>query len=178
MEQIRIALCGENQKNLRLLEKDLMRHVNGEYKKDLHIDLYNRSQDLNLLADRYDAICFTDRLIHAFALIEKKEIVLPLRKEIKTYYIDDIYYIEADMKQIHIWTADTETVEQFAFHEIRDLLKDEDFLQIHRSYLVNSKHIKSIDNCSVHMKNGISLPISKYRKAAVYEQWRIYLNSK
>lgn len=176
-QQIKIALCGDDQHCLQVLKNRIIQHASEKYRDKIHIDQYDRRMDLNIIAQQYDVICFNDRFIKAFAMTDRKEIVLSLKRKIKTYYVDDIYYVEADMKNIHIWQEQSEVIEQFSFHEIKDLLEGENFIQIHRSYLVNCKYIKSIDNCLAYMKNGACLPISKYRKADVYQQWKNYLQT-
>lgn len=177
MERIKIAVCGDDRHCLQIMENKIVQNVNRKYKNKIQVDQYDRHVDLNLIAQQYDVICFNDHFIKAFAMTDRKEVVLSLKRKIKTYYVDDIYYVEADMKNTHIWLEQSEVIEPLSFHEIKSLLEGENFIQIHRSYLVNCKHIKSIDNCLAYMKNGACLPISKYRKTDVYQQWKSYLQT-
>ena len=49
---------------------------------------------------------------------------------------------------------------------ILDQLPQEDFLQIHKSYIVNTKYITHIDGSTLYL-NEISLPIARNRKEAI-----------
>ncbi len=178
MEPVKIALYGNDPIDLQIVENKIRKYAKTEYKENLQIDPYNTRNDLNMIAGKYDVICLNDRVIDVFAIEDKKEVVLSLKRKIKTYYVDDIYYVEADMKYVRICMESSDVREQVSFHKMVELLQEEPFLQIHRSYLVNCKYIKSIDDCVAYMKNGSCLPISKYRKLDVYKQWNDYLQAK
>ena len=54
--------------------------------------------------------------------------------------------------------------------EYEEILEGHEFIRIHKSYLVNKKHIKKIDkDAMAWMSDGKSFPVSRRRKEAVME---------
>lgn len=52
--------------------------------------------------------------------------------------------------------------------EYEDILAEHHFIRIHKSFLVNEKHVKKLDNdCVLWLKNDISVPVSRRRKQEV-----------
>lgn len=51
-----------------------------------------------------------------------------------------------------------------------DLLEEEGFVKVHRSYLVNEDHVVRIKHRIAFMDNGKEVPISKYRVKDVKER--------
>ena len=89
-------------------------------------------------------------------------------KELRSFYLDDIYYIEADLNRVHLMTNREENILPIGITETEELL-DERFIKVHRSYLVNMDHIDRISNRSVYLDNGKKIAVSKYRLREVKE---------
>ena len=49
--------------------------------------------------------------------------------------------------------------------EIEELLNDKSFLQVHKSFVINLKHVKRLTMNNVVMESGKSIPVSKARSA-------------
>lgn len=62
--------------------------------------------------------------------------------------MDEIFYIKADLDEIIMRTKDNFVYAKRKIGDIEDILKDENFFRIHRSYLVNIDKIKSIKSVS------------------------------
>lgn len=62
--------------------------------------------------------------------------------------IDEIFYIKADLDEIIMRTKDNFVYAKRKIGDIEDILKDENFFRIHRSYLINIDKIKSIKSVS------------------------------
>ncbi len=81
-------------------------------------------------------------------------------------FLDNILYIEAKSHQVLIKTENGDIVSrELIFQSIPQLLT-EGFIQCHRKYIINTKHITQYDrtNHYVHVKN-IPIPVSKtYQK--------------
>ena len=89
--------------------------------------------------------------------------------------LQKLYYVEACRKtcQLHTSTGVIELKVQFS--ELIDKLTPYDFLQPHRSYLVNPCFIFRLDANDVVLDNGEKIPISRNRHAAMKEEffrWR------
>ena len=69
--------------------------------------------------------------------------------------------------EIHLQNQKRIIVHQ-TLKSILDQLPQEDFLQIHKSYVVNTKYITHIEGSSLYL-NEISLPIARNRKEAILE---------
>lgn len=55
--------------------------------------------------------------------------------------------------------------------EVEKLLDDKIFIKTHRSYIVNKNWIQSLLENEVVLKNGKKVPISRYRRKEVEEQF-------
>ena len=60
---------------------------------------------------------------------------------------------------------------------IEKVLSDHEFLRIHKSYLVNMKHIRKLCNYSILLVTGEELPIPRLRFQTVKEQFVTYKGS-
>ena len=58
--------------------------------------------------------------------------------------------------------------------EIEGRLKEYGFLRIHKSYLVNMKHVRRIGNYEAELDSGERLPIPRLRFQAVKEEYAVY----
>lgn len=87
----------------------------------------------------------------------------------KTYFLipDDICYAEASNVRSILHTMAGPITVCHSLGSICAMLPPE-FIRIHRSYLVNRRHVKEIRRYSVFMKNGASLPIPEKRYRAVF----------
>lgn len=88
----------------------------------------------------------------------------------------DIVYLEVINKTIHIRYWDDDDYFQGTLNNLKDIFCSYHFLQTHRSYLVNSDYIQKISRTSILLKNGDSVPVSKYRYKELLEQFPINLN--
>ncbi|WP_300485140.1 LytTR family DNA-binding domain-containing protein [Flavobacterium sp.] len=79
----------------------------------------------------------------------------------------NILYIQSMQNYIEIHLENSKRlIIHHTLKKILDQLPTEDFLQIHKSYIVNSKQISRIDGATLYIKD-IALPISRNRKAEV-----------
>lgn len=98
-------------------------------------------------------------------------LVLESGKHTVQYQMKDICYVEANGKNVLIYSMG-ETVEiRAAFSEVERQLPKLQFIKIHRSYLVNYEYIRELSSGKVELLNGTKLPISKYRMQQVREQY-------
>lgn len=87
---------------------------------------------------------------------------------------DDIRYIEGQNEYLKVHLASEEPfLTHMTFKQISELLP-KNFIQIHRSYIANMKRAASVGRTSVTLDNGIKIPVSDTKRAALVE----YMNNK
>lgn len=85
---------------------------------------------------------------------DRKKITLAVGKEIGTFFVDDIYYVEADLSKIRLVTKDGEFLLSISISKVQEVLEREEFVKVHRSYLVNADHVVKIKHRTAYMDNG------------------------
>lgn len=95
----------------------------------------------------------------------------------KNVNLEKIYYIESNLHKVVFWIKE-ESLERFSLYEklnrIEEKIKNQKFIRIHQSYLVNMKHIISIKNYKTVLDNGEELPMSKAKFKAAKEAFIEY----
>ena len=95
----------------------------------------------------------------------------------KNVNLEKIYYIESNLHKVVCWIKE-ESLERFSLYEklnrIEEKIKNQKFIRIHQSYLVNMKHIISIKNYKTVLDNGEELPMSKAKFKAAKEAFIEY----
>jgi DNA-binding LytR/AlgR family response regulator len=74
---------------------------------------------------------------------------------------DDIFYLNADGDYCEIITSEKKYLSSEPLKKWTDLLGDDDFFRIHKSYVINLRKIVKINSSSVYLQNGIELPIGR-----------------
>ena len=95
----------------------------------------------------------------------------------KNVNLEKIYYIESNLHKVVFWIKE-ESLERFSLYEklnrIEEKIKNQKFIRIHQSYLVNMKHIISIKNYKTVLDNGEELSMSKAKFKAAKEAFIEY----
>jgi DNA-binding LytR/AlgR family response regulator len=171
---MRVALYGKSIEKIQEKKEQITGSLCGE-NMDCNVDLYTEKQLLKTNLFQYDMVCLTDSFLELLGNEKRREVTFAWGKRMETCYVDDIYYVEAELKNVHIRYEKSETVVHMLFSQVEEILQGEFFIKIHRSYLVNCCHIQGMDDRTVCLKNGVVLPISKYRTEEVHQQYREYL---
>ena len=90
------------------------------------------------------------------------------KKIIRLYY-DDIIYCESNGHYVTLHTTDTSYTIRQSINDLAQAIQSDSFYRIHRSYLLNLKHLKLVqDNKITLQKNQAILPIGRgYKKGLV-----------
>lgn len=83
--------------------------------------------------------------------------------------LNDILYVESLQNYVCIHTSKEQIITHSSLKNVVESLPGNDFIQIHKSYVVALKHIESTDSFSVFM-NGKELPIGATFKEAFFEK--------
>ncbi len=95
-------------------------------------------------------------------------------KDIFSFDISKIQYIESNRKQCLIVTDLNKTYVTFKLADFEKCLDTYEFIKPHRSYLVNCQSIFHISKTSIKLTNGIDIPVSRDRLESVKQQFLIY----
>lgn len=76
--------------------------------------------------------------------------------------VDDIFYVESRNRKIIIFVPDEEIESYGKISEMEGKL-GKAFFRVHKGYLTNMKYVERYSRTEVWLKNGSSLPISKYK---------------
>lgn len=93
-------------------------------------------------------------------------VVVKSRSKIHVIPVEKISYIEAQDDYVMIYTPESKHLKQKTMKYFDAHLPDEDFIRIHRSYIVKLAEITQLqlyekDSYIVILKNGTKLPVSK-----------------
>ncbi len=102
---------------------------------------------------------------------------------IQTVERNDIEYVENMSRTLHVHMVDgREIVSRFlrcSFEEsTKELLASESFVQVHKSYIVNLRHVKIYRQNMITVRSGKELPVSKNKQTGVKRVYLDYLSEK
>ena len=115
-----------------------------------------------------------DELVEEFAKYEKR-MEQHIQKNFQYYLyqrngfkskirLSQIYYVESLRHQVIIHSINGQMTERKSLGQLMKDLQSHDFIQIHKSYIVNKKMIKEIKGQEVILKDQTSLPIGRSYK--------------
>lgn len=107
--------------------------------------------------------------------LTRKEILLPTTDGQRRILISELIYIEPWNRGTRLVLTDGECTSNMKISELDQLLPKERFTFCHRTLLINLSFIQSIRYCELILKNGQTLPVSKYRQAQLKESLLRYL---
>lgn len=124
------------------------------------------------------------------AILQKMQlaqVTFPFTNGDATLYTDNILYIESRKHKSYFYymqsnVTNTNAVQAgimtYQIYEKLDIieqkLSDYGFLRIHKSYLVNMKHIRKLSNYTAFLDTGEELPVPRLRYQTVREQFVTY----
>lgn len=86
-----------------------------------------------------------------------------------------IMYFERIGRKTIIVTEEESYETNYQLIQIEEMIKDNDFIMIHRSIIVNMKYIFSIEKDNVVLENREQLPLSRHRIKEVKKAFNLYL---
>jgi two-component system LytT family response regulator len=97
---------------------------------------------------------------------KKERVVVKTGNKIKIIPVNDIHYLEADDDYVHIHTAEGSFLKSKTMIYFEQLLNGDQFIRVHRSFIVNVQEITRIDPYEKDshvavLKSGKKIPISK-----------------
>jgi DNA-binding LytR/AlgR family response regulator len=95
--------------------------------------------------------------MHLFFNVSKKKVKI---------YLDEILYIESLKEYIRITTKDKNILTKFQLGQIEELLAKNNFIRIHRSFIVAKEKIEAFTATDIEI-NGKQIPIGRSYKELV-----------
>lgn len=106
-----------------------------------------------------DALKTPDQPDFIYVKSDKKLVKVPL---------DEICYFESLGNYVKVWSDKKFLLTPRTMTGIEEQLPGKHFIRIHKSFIINKKHIHYIEGNLVHLKNGTQLPVGKnYRQLLV-----------
>lgn len=93
-------------------------------------------------------------------------------KLIKVVY-NDVLYVESIGNYIKIFTSGPALTSYSTMKTVESKLPPDQFIRIHNSYIVSINAVKAVDGFTVELFNGVSLPVAKARKEALFTAMQI-----
>lgn len=95
----------------------------------------------------------------------------------------EIEYIENANRRLEVHMVNGEILKSLVIRksfeeEIEKIAKENNFWQVHKSFLVNLDYVKQLTQNSIMMKSGRKVPVSKARAAKVKREYLLYISSK
>lgn len=92
-----------------------------------------------------------------------------------------IEYIENASRHLEVSFISGEKVKSIFIRksfdeEIREILDNKNFIQIHKSFVVNLGYIRRLTMDGVVMENGRNIPISRTRASEVKKEYLLYVS--
>jgi DNA-binding LytR/AlgR family response regulator len=84
------------------------------------------------------------------------------KKKVKIY-LDEIYYVESMREYVRITAQGTTIMTKFVLNEVEDLFANDNFIRVHRSFIVSKERITAFSSNEVEV-NGIQIPIGRTYK--------------
>ena len=125
---------------------------------------------------------FFEALDHALSYSELKKgpvYLVKTRDGLTSTPYSRIEYIENVSRTLDIHLANGENIKSIFIRksfddEVGELLCNKNFLQVHKSFVINLKYVKKLLPDSVLMENGKSIPESKRRTADVKREYLLF----
>lgn len=115
------------------------------------------------------------RLCLSYYQSQHQQLVLNSGKQVHTFLLSDILYLEARGKYVVVHEQEREESVRMSFRALEEQVKELPFVKIHRSYLVSAAAVVSFQTETVQLNNGEKLPLSKYRKEEAKKEYVQYL---
>lgn len=96
----------------------------------------------------------------------KKKILIKGKKNSTYVALKDILYISAEDKYAIVYTKDGHFISDMSLNQYEEQLRNHGFYRIHRKYLVNVYHHRSLNDNYANLSDGSSLPVSKAKTGA------------
>lgn len=129
---------------------------------------------------------FFEAMDYAFSYAKKKEVSMfniKTKEGPVSVPYSKIEYIENYSRMLNVCLTNGENIKSIFIRksfdeEIKEIAEDSQFLKVHKSFLINMDYVKKLDQGSVIMESGKSIPISKTRAADVRKEYLLFASKR
>lgn len=114
-------------------------------------------------------------ILTSIARVQNKYFSFTNEKGLFKVKTTDIYYFESNMRTLSVCHQGGKTDFTGKISDVEEALNEQDFVRIHKSYVVNLKHIRNIFKDTVTLENGEELPLSRHRSKELRQQFLTYM---
>ncbi|WP_244595980.1 LytR/AlgR family response regulator transcription factor [Pseudidiomarina aestuarii] len=111
------------------------------------------------------------RILSASSASERQSLILRVDREDRKLWLDSIECFESYGNFVKVWQDQQCCLTNGPLKALAEKLPSEDFMQVHKSVLVNKAHIIARDTISLTLKSGRKVPIGKSFKADLADLW-------
>ena len=97
---------------------------------------------------------------------ERKFLFFNVAKKKVKIYLDEIFYIESLREYVRITAQGNTILTKFPLNEVEDLFSNNNFIRVHRSFIVSKERITAFSATEVEI-NGVQIPIGRTYKEFV-----------
>ena len=94
-------------------------------------------------------------------------IILKVDRSQRKFELSDIMYLEAYGNYVKLWQADCMVLVSSSLKQLLDQLPSQQFIQVHKSFVINRSFVTGIDSESVTLKNHNIVKVGKSFKSRV-----------
>lgn len=105
--------------------------------------------------------------------IEEPHLFVKEDRKLVKVFLNDILYLESLRDYVRIKTPHKQVITKQTISYYEERLMDEQFIRIHRSFIVASPKVECITENNIGLLGGHSLPIGKSYKQLVFEKLKL-----
>lgn len=91
--------------------------------------------------------------------------------------MEDIYYFESELRSIHVSSRQGDYTFTGRISSIEEETSGHNFLRVHKSFIVNMKHIHNIYKDSITLDTGVTIPLSHHKHKEVNQRFLEYMEA-
>ncbi len=126
---------------------------------------------------------FCEALDYALSCLKMKKeafYLLKTKEGLVSLAYSQIEYIENSSRMLCVHLAGGDTLKSIFIRksfdeEIKELVGDKNFMKVHKSFLINLKYVKKLNQHDILMESGNCVPVSKVRAADVKKEYLSYV---
>lgn len=118
-----------------------------------------------------------ETLYNEFKKNESRFYSFPSKAGTTVISMDDIYYFESDLRSIRVVCKQGDYTFTGRISRVEEETSDQDFIRIHKSFIVNMKHIHNIYKESITLDNGDTVPLSHHRHKQINQKFLKYMEA-
>lgn len=84
--------------------------------------------------------------------------------------LSDILFLESDKNYLDVYTLEEKHILRKTLKEMKELLDQNSFIQVHRSFIVNKEMIRQVEPNRIKLLNGSEIPLSSSYRDEVYKR--------